>query len=358
MRGIQPETTRIQTSNDQSNGIIERYKRLITKEEIQAIQPDTPIYKDKDNYLKLAAILLLLGLGYHYWDDISPIVSSFWATINIFRSRPDPNSDDSNWNISGSTKPSISGLKDWLKNKFSKKDKGDDDESNSSDSPIGLFSKGDGIYELLGKNKKGKDIDPNEISQAELERRANLEENLPIIREITGESSYFVTEANAVLKEMNIFNLRNDQGLFPSYELKKALYKTLDQRLDDLKEGNPILYQDLIAKTDLKDRIEKFENLDSEFWGGTPSPASNNYEEVAIAANKEKDVWSDKADTPPQVLSPLSVTDRYPLEIPESKSFGPLDLKIPPKTRMHPIYPESPPSSLERYFPEKVEDIR
>jgi hypothetical protein len=152
-----------------------------------------------------------------------------------------------------------------LKNKFSKKDKGDDDESNSSDSPIGLFSKGDGIYELLGKNKKGKDIDPNEISQAELERRANLEENLPIIREITGESSYFVTEANAVLKEMNIFNLRNDQGLFPSYELKKALYKTLDQRLDDLKEGNPILYQDLIAKTDLKDRIEKFENLDSEF---------------------------------------------------------------------------------------------
>jgi hypothetical protein len=66
LRGIQPETTRIQTSNDQSNGIIERYKRLITKEEIQAIQPDTPIYKDKDNYLKLAAILLLLGLGYHY----------------------------------------------------------------------------------------------------------------------------------------------------------------------------------------------------------------------------------------------------------------------------------------------------
>lgn len=54
MRGIQSETVGIQTSNENSNGIIERYKRLINKEEIQPnIIEDTPFYKDKDIIAKV-----------------------------------------------------------------------------------------------------------------------------------------------------------------------------------------------------------------------------------------------------------------------------------------------------------------
>jgi hypothetical protein len=66
MRGIQPETTGIQTGNGESNRIIERFKELIHKEEVkpevkqEVLQEDTPYYKNK--YVIIAGLLILSGI--------------------------------------------------------------------------------------------------------------------------------------------------------------------------------------------------------------------------------------------------------------------------------------------------------
>jgi hypothetical protein len=70
MRGIQQETTGIQTSNESNNKIIERFKQLINKEEVKTevkteiIQEDTqennPYYKNK--YVVIAGLLILSGI--------------------------------------------------------------------------------------------------------------------------------------------------------------------------------------------------------------------------------------------------------------------------------------------------------
>lgn len=123
------------------------------------------------------------------------------------------------------------------------------------------------------------------------------------------------------LKYIKTYNSKHDKGDFPNYEIKRAIYTTLDQRLDDLKDSNPILYQDLIHKTDLNERIDKFLNLESEFWAGTPK--SNNYNEVEMAANQEQEIWSDKAASPP--LSPQFIQETVMETIEKDKPKSPLE---------------------------------
>jgi hypothetical protein len=62
MIGIQSETPGIQTSNDPSNRIIERFKQIIHNEQpiTQEIHEDSPYYKNK--YVIIAGMLILSGI--------------------------------------------------------------------------------------------------------------------------------------------------------------------------------------------------------------------------------------------------------------------------------------------------------
>jgi hypothetical protein len=65
MRTIPQETKGIQKSNDQNNGIIERFNKIVNKPEPieikeDIIQEETPLYKNK--YVIIGGILFLSGL--------------------------------------------------------------------------------------------------------------------------------------------------------------------------------------------------------------------------------------------------------------------------------------------------------
>src|SRR5580692_3105293 len=69
LNGINPSSTRIQTGINESNGIIEKFSKIIHNQQPipqEIIEEETPFYKDRNTYIKATAILLLLGLGYHY----------------------------------------------------------------------------------------------------------------------------------------------------------------------------------------------------------------------------------------------------------------------------------------------------
>jgi hypothetical protein len=59
MRAIQQTPTKIQTGNDESNRIIERFKQIVHKEP-EIVEEDTPFYKNK--YVIIGGILILSGL--------------------------------------------------------------------------------------------------------------------------------------------------------------------------------------------------------------------------------------------------------------------------------------------------------
>src|SRR6266702_4022943 len=68
LRSIQQTTTGVQTSNDESNRIIERFKQIVNKkEEIVTdilTEEEIPLYRNK--YIIIAGILILSGLGYYF----------------------------------------------------------------------------------------------------------------------------------------------------------------------------------------------------------------------------------------------------------------------------------------------------
>jgi hypothetical protein len=51
------------TGIEKDSTIAERFKQIINKKEEFIIEEETPIYKDKNTYIKGAILLLLLGLG-------------------------------------------------------------------------------------------------------------------------------------------------------------------------------------------------------------------------------------------------------------------------------------------------------
>lgn len=133
MRGIQQSTTGIQTGNESSNKIIERFTKIIHKEDNiqEVIQEDSPYYKNK--YIIIAGLLLLSGITWYFYDDIRPVGSSILAWINIFKSRPDPDSDPGDANVQVNSRWKINKLKD-LKDSVKRKIYGEpkDDEINHS----------------------------------------------------------------------------------------------------------------------------------------------------------------------------------------------------------------------------------
>jgi hypothetical protein len=154
MRSIQQTPTRIQTGNDESNRIIERFKQIVHKEP-EIIEDDTPFYKDKNTYIAGAAILLLLGLGYYYFDDLKPIGTSLLAWINANRPRPGNDPMTPGGNIQESSKSTIQMIKDSLSKRFF----GKDESPSKGSSPAG-----DSIQ--LGPETKGKTIDFNNLTQS------------------------------------------------------------------------------------------------------------------------------------------------------------------------------------------------
>ena len=320
LRGIQSETTGIQTSNENSNGIIERYKKIIQKEEIKEEIPEiqeenTPYYKNK--YVIIGGILILSCLTWYFYEDISPIGTSIFAWINRFRPRPDPDSNGFDANIQGNSKFNLSNLKDSVKEKIYGKPK--DNGSNSSDSPIGLASPNDGFYELL--NKKGKEIDPNEFSKEELERRLKL----PIIQEITGERENFDKEVTLISREINSFTRKYENNSFPhEASLQPGIYRYIRERLHKLGTANPEQYENLMQNEEYRSKFDNFVDLENNILGTLPNyietaQSTNNYEEVEIESRNEQDVWSDKAKSP-EPLSPIFIQETAMDAIEKQKS--------------------------------------
>jgi len=314
MIGIQSETTRIQTGNDPSNKIIERFKQIIHNEQDQEIIQDenTPYYKNK--YVIIAGMLILSGITWYYFDDLRPYGSSILGWINISRSWSHSSSDDFSKGIQGPAKSNLQSLKDWLRNKFSRKPKDDDDRSNSPDSFIELI------------NKKGKGIDFNNLSQSELERRGLVNPQLTGLPIITGENTQFITEANSVLREIKTFESNHKDNIFPSEQMEQGFYNLLRSRLHKLSEANPIMYQDLIKSNSLNDRIDKFVDLENKIFANPiDHPVSNAYNDVEMATNQEQDIWSDKALSPQQPLSPKFIGETVMESIENDKPKSPLD---------------------------------
>jgi hypothetical protein len=298
LRGIQQTPPRIQTNDDESNRIIERFKGLINKPE--EIKPDiieeTPFYKDKGNYIKAAAILILLGLGYYYWDDITPVGASILAWVNRFRSRPDPDSDGSNGDLSWTSKFDLSKLKDSIKNKFSKKGGGTNPSNrpdilfsdSNSDSPIGLSDHNDGFHDLLNKKGKGKDTQLTGFS------------------DITGLPENFAEEGQMLLNEIRTFTDHFENDKFPRTDLTTASYNIISRRIEKWSDANPERYHRLINSKYISEAFNKFSDLHSDV-NLLASPQSEKYNEVELYTIREQDIWSDKAPSPP--LSPKFIQE-------------------------------------------------
>jgi len=308
LRTIQQTTTRIQDGNDESNKIIERFKQIINKkEEIIQIEPeftkeeiqkDTPFYKNK--YIIIGGILILSGLTWYFYDDLKPIGSSVLAWINHYRSRPDIDPNDNSGSMQGNSKSTLQSLKDSLSKRFFGKDKGDDgfiDKASENSSP-----KGD--IQTMDLTNKGKSIDFNNLSQSELTRRNLLDQPTTGLIDIIGN---FKEESSAVLAEIDTFVKYLETSSFPKTAIQIGLYNLLRERLLKLSELAPIQYNNWLYNDSVNQKIENFLNIESEvFDDQLPSPE---YDAVTLAAIQERDVWSDRANTPSAqsiLLSPLN----------------------------------------------------
>jgi hypothetical protein len=336
------------TGDKESNKIIERFTKIIHNEP-EEIKDETPIYKNK--YVIIGGILILSCLTWYFYDDLRPIGSSVLAWINTYRSRPDSDPHAPNGSIQESSKSTIQSLKDSLLNRFYKKD-----ESPSKGSSPALSSIG------LGQDTKGKSIDFNNLTQSEINRRGLLDPQPTGLRDITGNS--FTAESSAVLNEIKTFTNYLESSSFPKTAIQIGLYNLLRERLLKLSETSETQYNQLIEDVDSNNLIENFLNLETELFKNIiPSP--NAYDDVELTAIQERDVWSDKANTPQQVLSPLNIDEN----LNDSSGSDPYKFAVSnadrdhllPSTNIELQNPEiilehnsGSDNSLDRYFP-KIE---
>ena len=312
---ISKETNGIQTNNENSKGIIERYKKIIHGEEIKSevtpevIQENTPYYKNK--YVIIAGLLMLSGLAWYFADDIRPVGTTILGWINLLKSRRNNDDDpgdinpevqvNSRWNLNRVTE-----LKDSIKRKVYGESKVEDNPSTNSPIKMGESSKSSDMDHYFPEADKGKTIDLNNLSQAELERRGLGSEHKPeiILSDITGDNSKFITEANQVLREVRVFNDMYDNQNFSTATNCEIVFKAIKLRLETLADNSPILYQDIILKDVLNERVEKFWKIGDKLNIDQAFSNNETYNEAEKAASEEKDIWSDRGNSPQQVLSP------------------------------------------------------
>lgn len=315
---ISKETNGIQANNENSKGIIERYKKIIHGEEVNPeIIPEvipeekTPYYKNK--YVIIAGLLMLSGITWYFYDDIKPFGTSILAWINISRSWSNSDPDDSNENISRNNQSNNKSLKDrvWEKIYGKPKDGGDNippiKPSNTSNTSIGLDEKlkTSNLEQYYPEISKGKGIDLNNYSLSELERRGIK----PSIIELDSTTINFRNECYRVLNNILIIQDSNENPQIDKDILKVAYFKEKDNLLK-LSEMNPELFQQFSEVSFHKIVLSNFKYLEKDFFTEDVKHLNtDNYQEAEIAANQEKDVWSDRGNSPQQILSPELVVE-------------------------------------------------
>ena len=128
---------------------------------------------------------------------------------------------------------------------------------------------------------------------------------------------------------MNAFNIKHETETFPHEQVEESLYRSFRLRLHNLADANPDKYEEFI-KNKFNDKIiDKFIGIENEVLGLAnnierfASPKSKTYEEVALAANKEQEIWSDKAASPP--LSPQFIQETVMETIEKDQHKSPLE---------------------------------
>jgi hypothetical protein len=158
---------------------------------------------------------------------------------------------------------------------------------------------------------KGKNIDINNLSQAEIERRRlselyqveldrreGLQQQLTGLRDITGNS--FTEESETVLAEIETFLDYTEKSKFPKPEVAAGIYNLLRERLLKLSQTSVRQYDQLTENRVVNSRIEKFLDLEAKVYGdvipsqdvnpGT-SPGLNNYayDDIALSTIQEQE---------------------------------------------------------------------
>jgi hypothetical protein len=341
MRQINQKTTGIQTNNENSDRIIERFKKIINKTDEIPVQeeiniPDekpTPFYENK--YVIIGGMLVLACLAWYCYDDIKPIGSAILASIQNFKSKLVNSSAESDNQANNETnskkeestnnnttsvvdpvdlvpkKDTFSKIKDWLSNKFNRNKKDEISPSVESVELINDINPGakplkDKLYDQFFKENGN-----------EKEWLGNVPSKLNSLKDITGESNKFNTESFEVLNEIEYFTKIKDDVKFTDPRIKKIIYDTIKSRVHKLANSNQELYQAFVKNDTVQSKINNFINLDIEIHTDDilqeviKSPASNTYNEIALATIEEQDHWSDKSKSPSilnDILSPLNVS--------------------------------------------------
>lgn len=333
MGNIQSETTGIQKSNDQSNRIIERYKKIIHGEETkpditpEIIQEDTPYYKNK--YVIIAGLLILSCLAWYYSDEIRPVGTTILTWINLMRSRrnndQDPDNNEPPVNTTSNAKENTNNIEGaveinsrWNLNKKLKDFKesvkrkvyGESkDENISSQESIKLTESSrtsdmDHYYPNKDDERvKGKTVATGELSQAELERRGIVPQ-ITGFQEITGDPLNFWREGEMIRTEIESFTNNYKGDRFPRNDLAQASYNVISNRIDKWRDANPEIFNRWKEFYYNGKTLDEFKELqaDLNFFD------TGDYSDVEKAATEEQEIWSNRGNSP-QVLSPQLIAE-------------------------------------------------
>jgi hypothetical protein len=359
MNGIQSKTIGIQEGNENSDRIIERFKKIINKpeeipvqEEIPVVEKPTPFYENK--YVIIGGMLVLSCLAWYFYDDMKPLGSAVLGWINSHRSKPEPGKDNSTSSNTTSSNTNIQSLKDWLQEKFNKKGDG----SNSAES-------------------RGRKIDFDRIGITKPEVVNKDDSYIEILKgltPITGDRNNFAEEGSAIAGEMSAFITYERSNEFPNQKFREVLFDITRQRFFKLVDANQDLYPILLENRLIKDSINDFFALQDDVFldlqenkqqenkqeeiiiEGIKSPT---YDDILLATIEEQDHWSDKALSPKQdLLSPLKMpksilSDKRTSKIDEilnKADFSEVDEKFKTVKNVH--WEED----LDDYFP-KAEEV-
>ena len=309
MNRINQSSTEIQ----ENSKIIDRFNKIIHNEPIKEdilIEENTPFYKDKNTYIIIGGVIILLGLGYYYFDDIKPIGTSILAWINSFRPGPDGNGGNPGDNNPTHSNLNLRSLKDSL----SRRIWGDRDDSNINPPSIHSSPSIESIQlDQLDELARERLRDFRTLNQDEI--RELIEPDITGLTPITGDDFY--TESHNLINEIDTFFRYQDNNTFTptagKLALQVAFYKTIRNRLHALSRYSNDKYGVWTRDETVNKKIATFMDLSGELWKDLHAPdqeyESDTYNEVALATVQEQDVWSNSAQSPSvqeQLLSPIT----------------------------------------------------
>jgi len=290
------------------------------------IKPEPEIKEDESNNTKyyIFAAMLLACLSWYYWGDISPVLNNWFHRI---KPKKDGTGGDNPTNNQANldNRPTI---EDRLKNLVC---------SNNSD-PIQLQDN----TQNIASSSKVKLEDTPSSSNSSMSHYFNkpdaIEPQLTGLKPITGQD--FTGESTAVVNEIETFLNYHDNASFPKSVIGSGLYKLIRNRLAKLADLRNNSYEQLIQDNEVNNKIERFLDLENQFYTQPNTPQnepntpvneantdanessnldnnnldnqnnfdaqSDTYEQVAVTNIESRMAWSDRA-TPSvhsQQLSP------------------------------------------------------